>query len=121
MDPSLRRHIFICVVKNVVENEEILLVQMEWDGNIDRDPAELVQIGAAADVMNRRCQLAGAIPALTSVPSSQIEVESIEESTLSIFEISYAPLVSTKCSVSSCSSAMLGWHCRHRDLLTGLA
>ena len=80
-NPSLHRQMFVCADKKEVENEGVFLVRMQWDGNIDRDPAELIQIGAEADVKTRRCQLAAVLPALTSVASGQIDFDSIEEST----------------------------------------
>lgn len=63
--------LFICVDRKDVEGEGVLLVKMDWDGNIDRDPNELIQMGTQATIHTRRCPVAEAIATLTSIATGE--------------------------------------------------
>ncbi len=61
-DPHLHRQLFICA-----DDLDILLVRMDWDGNISRDPAELVKLGPQADVKTQRCPVSEAAAYLNAI------------------------------------------------------
>ncbi len=42
--------LFICADRKDIKREGVLLVKMDWDGNVDRDPDELIGIESHADV-----------------------------------------------------------------------
>ena len=79
-DPELHRQLYICADKKDVEAEGVILVQEAWDGNIDRDPAELVRIGSDLTVRSHRCILSETIELLTSIARGERDFEMLWES-----------------------------------------
>lgn len=75
-DPSLHRQMFVCADKTDVETEGVLLVRLQWDGDIDRDPAQLIRIGTEATVQTRRCRPEGVLADLAAVVSGETGFES---------------------------------------------
>lgn len=63
--------LFICADRKDVDSEGVCLVKMDWDGNIDRDPDELIEIGSQATVHTRRCPVDQAISTLTSIATGE--------------------------------------------------
>lgn len=63
-NPRLHRQWFICADRQDYREHGVLLVHIDWDGNIDIDPDELLKIGETADVMTERSTVKNTIATL---------------------------------------------------------
>lgn len=65
----LHRQWFICADKKDPKEGGVLLVRIDWDGNIEMDPNELLKIGERADIRTERSVVENAIANLTALVS----------------------------------------------------
>jgi hypothetical protein len=65
----IHRQWLICADKEDPKEQGVLLVHIDWDGNIDRDPDELLKIGPGVEVKTERCAVESAIARLTALVS----------------------------------------------------
>lgn len=63
-NPRLHRQWFICADRKDPHEEGVLLVHMDWDGDITRDPNELLRIGLDVVVNTERSSVENAIATL---------------------------------------------------------
>lgn len=63
-NPRLHRQFFICADRRDPQEGGVLLVHMNWDGNITRDPDELLRIGLNVVVSTERCPVENAVATL---------------------------------------------------------
>lgn len=73
-------YLFICADKKHVESEGVLLVQETWDGNIERDPADLIQIVSNIAYRTYRCHVSKAIALLMSIVSGDRGFDQVTQS-----------------------------------------
>lgn len=65
-NPRLHRQWLICADEKDPKKRGVLLVHIDWDGNIDRDPNELLKIGQRVNVTTERSAVEDAIASLTA-------------------------------------------------------
>ena len=68
-NPRLHRKWCICVDQRNPKDEGVLLVHIDWDGVVDRDPNELLKVGLDVGVTTERCSVGNAVTTLTSLAS----------------------------------------------------
>ena len=65
-NPRLHRQWCICADNKHPKEEGVLLVHIDWNGNIDRNPSELFKVGLGVDVTTERSSVENAIASLAA-------------------------------------------------------
>ncbi|MCJ1311989.1 hypothetical protein MMC25_005663 [Agyrium rufum] len=65
-NPGLHRQWCICVDSLKPEEEGVLLVHINWDGNVKRDPNELLKMSVKRDYTTERCSTDSVLATLTA-------------------------------------------------------
>lgn len=66
-NPRLHRQWCICADEKDAKEHGVLLVHIDWDGNVDRDPDELLKVGLEVDVKTKRSSVTSAVANLTTL------------------------------------------------------
>ena len=65
-NPRLHRQWCICVDSAKPEKDGLLLVHINWDGDVERDPNELLKMSADGDYTTERCSVGAVLVTLTA-------------------------------------------------------
>ena len=67
----MHRQWFICADEQDPKEKGVILVHMDWDGNIERDPNKLLEIGPNVDVTTERSEVENAMARLLVIVSQE--------------------------------------------------